>query len=112
MFGHTHVQYTRVIHYCTNTHTHTQKSVGTSGGLLQKRVDDLERNVKRLEEEKSSLKQENASLVSDHRIKRPLSFYDCLSLSSVRSSSRRLVVLLAVEGKEQVVESLKRKPRL
>lgn len=37
---------------------------GGGGGLLQKRVEELESQIRKLEEEKGGLKQDNASLVS------------------------------------------------
>lgn len=37
---------------------------GGGGGLLQKRVEELEFQIRKLEEEKGNLKQDNVSLVS------------------------------------------------
>lgn len=37
---------------------------GGGGGMLQRRVEELEASVKKLDEEKATLKQDNASLVS------------------------------------------------
>lgn len=41
---------------------HLQRSLG--GGAVQKRTEELEALVKKLEEEKAGLKQDNASMVS------------------------------------------------
>ncbi len=46
-----------------------QRSVG---GVVQRRLEDLDATLKRLEEDKSNLKQENASLVNPNRTLRTL----------------------------------------
>lgn len=43
--------------------TDFQRSIG-GGGTLQRKTEELEAQVKKLEEEKAGLKQDNASLVS------------------------------------------------
>ena len=54
-----------ILHYATHDHTHEQRSVGGAAGVMQRRLEELEGLVKKLEEDKADLKQENASLVSE-----------------------------------------------
>ena len=42
-----------------------QRSVGGTAGVMQKKMEELEGLIKKLEEDKAELKQENASLVSE-----------------------------------------------
>ena len=56
----------------TPTHTHvthmiTQRSVGGAAGVMQRRLEELEAAIKKLEEDKAEMKQENASLVKGER---------------------------------------------
>ena len=49
------------------TLTHMQRSVGGAAGVMQRRLEELEAAIKKLEEDKAELKQENASLVRRER---------------------------------------------
>ena len=53
----------RTCTHTTHSHTHMQRSVGGAAGVMQRRLEELEAAIKKLEEDKAELKQENASLV-------------------------------------------------
>ncbi len=56
--------------YDTHTHTHSQRSVGGAAGVMQRRLEELEAAIKKLEEDKAELKQENAALVRERERER------------------------------------------
>ena len=44
-----------------------QRSMGGTAGVMQRKMEELEGLIKKLEEDKAELKQENASLVSEQK---------------------------------------------
>ena len=79
---HTHTHTHTLTHTHTHTHTHshslTQRSVGGAAGVMQRRLEELEAAIKKLEEDKAEMKQENASLVREREERERERERDCV----------------------------------